>query len=627
MKPESIIYAEFAGEGAMGDAGSVRIITIEDKILKSYYFNIFKKNKDNTPYVTANEFLTKLGKKRVLSSTYAGFGNTVWKKQGAVFERDDDNASYIYKEGTHAYVIPTSNRGVYFHSVATLAKRKVTIEKLEAYLEQIKNDLTWAEYFLFANYIAQSKRTDSGISWFNITPFDYIRAINYIKHVTGTEFVINDSDFKNDLYSIELYRLNFATTNLGWNKIDEIFSTIVLKGEKSVFKRLNEALGVHVETIFTKLNSVDTNFTDFKLNSSNNFLQLFDYPVLVNFTPDAHRKIIDAIIKMGPGELRSSAVQISFYFANYKFNEDKLSYADVLPAVVHVIKNLPADDKANSHTGELFWIASDIVDTVWRYIDESEEYQEKYRNLIYNLFWPRVGGVWPIAHYGEFTFKEPVADTIFNDSLSFVLSLKDILKRNKELKEYFTPYMGDKFYKNEHAARAGFRFSLEGLDAKRQFDRIMATYGPDDARFYLHYPRNIEEADFLLKELFKTKENKFTGLSRLATLEDLIITPNTIGVGEYILNYLNKHFDDLVALVKTDIGDQYDFISTMKDYFIAISKGITEENEFSAFSSIAKKMIALGCKEEVIKAAEKYARHHRRAILFQRSSLAKIFND
>ena len=97
----------------------------------------------------------------------------------------------------------------------------------------------------------------------------------------------------------------------------------------------------------------------------------------------------------------------------------------------------------------------------------------------------------------------------------------------------------------------------------------MATCGPDDARFYLHYPENIEEADFLLKELFKTKENKFTGLSSLATLEDLIITPNTIGVGEYILNYLDKHFDDLVALVKTDIGDQYDFISTMKDYFIA----------------------------------------------------------
>ena len=626
LNPEHIIYAEFAESGAMGDAGSTRFFILKDKVLKYYYFSIFdKRNKDYASYKIATKLLTTLDEKGVLQKAYAGFGNSAWKKRGAIFNRDDDNGSFIYKDGANAYVIPASNRGVYFHIVAEFAKRKVEIEKFESYLARIRKDLTFPEYHLFQNFIAQSKRNDSGISWFDLSPFDYINAVDYIKHITATDLIINNSEFHKVLSSMELYRLNYATEKLGWNKIDEIFSDIVLKGKRSVFQSLDNALGEHIEDVFSKLETVHTSNTSFADHTDNSFSQLFDRPVLVNFTPTAHRKIIESIQKMNPSSLRAHATTIANYFANYKFNEDNLSYAEVLPAVIHVIKYLPADDFNHTHTDQLFWVASDIIDMVWRYIDEDEKYQEKYRNLVYNLFWPRIGSVWPIAHFNEFKFNEPVAEGIFNDSLGFVLSLKDVLERNDELRDYFTPYIGNNGYANKIAAKAAFRFSLKGLDAKRQFDRIMANFEPEEATFFLTYPENIEEADFLLKELFKTEGNKFTGLSRLGALENLVITANSIGVGEYILKYLDNHYEEFINIIKTDIGDKYNLIATLTDYSLAISKGITEENEFAPFQSLNKKFIATGCNEATIKSAEKYARHHRRAILFQRSSLQKIF--
>jgi hypothetical protein len=59
--------------------------------------------------------------------------------------------------------------------------------------------------------------------------------------------------------------------------------------------------------------------------------------------------------------------------------------------------------------------------------------------------------------------------------------------------------------------------------------------------------------------------------------------------------------------------------------FIAMSKGITEENEFPPLKSIKQKLLNVGCDAEILQNSEKYARHHRRTILFQRSALQKHF--
>ena len=92
------------------------------------------------------------------------------------------------------------------------------------------------------------------------------------------------------------------------------------------------------------------------------------------------------------------------------------------------------------------------------------------------------------------------------------------------------------------------------------------------------------------------------------------------------MGYIDEHFDDFAQIVSTEaLNLGAEPIGTLTDMFIAMSKGITEENEFPALKNIKMKLLELGCDSEKLTNAEKYARHHRRTILFQRSALQKLF--
>ena len=64
----------------------------------------------------------------------------------------------------------------------------------------------------------------------------------------------------------------------------------------------------------------------------------------------------------------------------------------------------------------------------------------------------------------------------------------------------------------------------------------------------------------------------------------------------------------------------------MTSFYTAIAVGITEENEFSPYKQLSNKFREIGVKEIMINHAMDFARKHRRAILFQRSSLQQFFN-
>ena len=130
-----------------------------------------------------------------------------------------------------------------------------------------------------------------------------------------------------------------------------------------------------------------------------------------------------------------------------------------------------------------------------------------------------------------------------------------------------------------------------------------------------------------MNELFRTDPDaRITGYARMATFEAIVMTPNTINVGKYILSYIDRNFErftEIISAEVTNLGS--DPSGALTDLFIAMSKGITEENEFPALKSIKAKLLSLGYDAEKLDKAEKYARRHRRTILFQRSALQKFF--
>ena len=631
IKPESILYAEFAEEGAMGACGTARIFTLEDEKLEFYLIDDIFNNKDNLKiYGETIEYLKNLEKNGALILEYAGYGNYAYKTSApqVKFSRDDDHATFIYKDTKKdTYKIPASCMGVYDHVVAKFAEREVSIELLEDYFNQNQFKLSSDEAYFYEQYCRQIRRNDAGERWIDITALDYYKAVQCLRHLSGEDYILNNQDLTDGARALSKYRLKYISEKLGWNKLDKIFAQMVHKKTIDLSQRIKKSLGESVEEIYSILRTVVPNHATTRVFEPESLEKLFDQPVLVEFSKAEHTKIIKEILEKSANSFNPDGKVVAFYLANYLLNEDKLPFSDILPAVVRIVEVMPNDDFNHTHTDELFWLSGEILDRAWRYLEENEKTQEKYRDMMYAIYWPRVGSLWPVLHRDEIEFKHESASKIFDDALSFVMSLDDITERNQEIKSFLDANARHIGYKAGSLGRRAFVYTLRGLSAKQEFETILKTIEPQDYCSYLSYPSGIKEAELLLDELFRTDTGaRINGVPRLATFESLLITPNTIGVGEYILGYIDEHFDEFAQIVSTEalnLGTEP--IGALTDMFIAMSKGITEENEFPALKNIKMKLLELGCDNEKLTNAEKYARHHRRTVLFQRSALQKLF--
>lgn len=629
INPKTILYAEFAEGGAMGVPGTARIFTLESGKLISYLIEGANKNRDNERiYVATRIFLDELVKEGTLSYEYAGVGNHAYKAAKITFTRDDDHASFVYTKAGKAHRIPASTLGAYEHVVAKFAAREVSIEKLEDYLEKSWKSFSDDEYCFYKKYLEQIKRTDSGQSWFDFTVIDYYQAVLYLRHISGEDYLLNWEDIDNSQNALNKYRLKYVVDKIGWNKLDAIFVKLVKTKSTKLFNEIQKTLGKSVYSIYDKLETIKSDRTSLECIEPNNLENLFNRPVLVDFTKAAHKAILKDILERRGNSFNPDARSIALYFANYLLNEDKLPFPDVLPAVVHTIGVMPDDDFNHTHTDDLFFMCGEIIDHAWRYLEEDDAKQKEFRDLVYGIYWPRVDGLWPIVYRNKIEFKRESAGKIFDDAVSFVMSLNDIDKRNKEIKDFLDKNAEQINYKAGALGRRAFVYSLKGLNSEQEFERILEKIEPQDYHSYFTYPGSIKDAKLLLTELFRVDDDaRITGANRLATFESLVITPNTMNVGKYILGYIDEHFDEFVQIVSEDVKEstRLDPLIVVTDFYVAMSKGVTEENEFPALKSIRTKMIELGCNPVRLTAALDYARKHRRTILFQRSALQKLF--
>lgn len=658
LKPSKILYAEFAEGGAMGAAGTARIYYLDGDKLSFYLVSTIPKESDEDldTYSAAYKLLRRLSGKGKLTEAYAGFGNYAWKNPKCHFKRNDSKCIFIYDKHE---IIPSCN-GVYFAVAAKFGERRASTDALKKHYEKIKSSLSDAEALFYEVYIETCEEIDAK-GHYTISIDDYWSALRYIDFVNKEYFNINNADLRDGFKAIQKYRLRYAAETCGWDKLDEFFSKYIQKTSPDLFEELKayteDNLGNGFETIIRR----ESDRT--KLEPAiDNVAELFYYPFIVDFKQDTRETIINKILEMDPSSLRANSESIAYFFANFIYNEDIWPYTEVLPAAIHVIKNLPFDDDNNTDTPALFWLAGDIIDRAWRYIEENKTTQEKYQSLVYDTYWPRIGEIWPIVHYDTFEFKKEATTRMFNDTLGFVMSVKDIAKRNESIGDYFNFLIANNVHHPcESVASRVFALSLENKTSKEALETILETINPQFYDRFLHYPETTEDAKYLLEELFRTDDGaRITGINRFAVIESLLLTPNSIGVGEYILKYLNDHFDDYVKILTTDSENEgVDINDVITTLFTAISSGASEENEFPYIKLLATKTKKFlsgdtsetnddgknGAKDTIkdtkdpsetnplnnlyyinqIDYALKLARKHRRTILFQRSALQKLF--
>ena len=418
---------------------------------------------------------------------------------------------------------------------------------------------------------------------------------------------------------------------MGYNELDSIFADLIKNHKTQLFETIDLKLKnkIKITDLFVPLRVIKSSHDNIISGSENCIDEDYYYPATVEYTPNANSKILFSIGQMSPDELRKNAKNISYYLINYLYNEDKLPLADILPVATYIIEKLPDAAADSENADSLFWFACEIIDRAWRYLEEDEKIQKKYRDFVYELFWPRLGSVWPLEHHHLISYDNRTFKCIVSNSANMLLGLDDLAERNDDIRKIYENALGQGQHPFPGVYNNAFYNTINTLTAKEQFEKIVNSIKEDEQVRFFSHPSTTEEAKLLLDELLNNNiDARITGTTRLNVIEQLLLTPNHINIGEYILNYLNEHFNDLTTVIKSDAeSENLDYLEIMTSFYTAIAVGITEENEFPPYKQLVTKFRKAGVKEVMLSHAMEFARKHRRAILFQRSSLQQFFNQ
>ena len=631
IKANQIIYAEFSETTAKGTPG-IATLYIYDKTVKCYRVDTSATNDTDLLRIYALTFdlLKEYEDNGELIYSSGQLGNHSWKGKKIALKRDDDNTSFLFTKNSRTYALPTSCPGVY-HSVAkNFAKRKAEIKDLKKYYDANWQDFNYNDRAFYAAYINKLEENNNGYVLFDFTPNDFWQSVRVIKFLNDCDFNYPPDVIWDGLLSLSKYRLIVAVQELGYNELDSIFADLIKQHKTQLFETIDSKLknDIKITDLFTPLRTIKSSHDNIISGGENCIDEDYYFPTLVEYEPDAALRIHSTIYRMKPNELRKNATNISYYLINYLYNEDKSPLADILPLAASIIEKLPDTATDSENADSLFWFACEVIDRAWRYLEEDKKIQKKYRDFVYKLFWPRLGSIWPLEFCHLISFNNNTFRSIVTNSANMLLGLEDLPERNDDIRKVYENAIEQGQHPFEGIYNRAFYNSIKNLSAKEQFEKIINDIKENELVRFFSHPDTIEEAKILLNELLRTDVNaRITGTTRLNVIEQLLLTPNHINIGEYILNYLNEHFENLATVVKADSeSENINYLETMTSFYTAIAVGITEENEFSPYKQLSNKFREIGVKEIMINHAMDFARKHRRAILFQRSSLQQFFN-
>lgn len=594
IRPEDIIYAEYSAGGAMGDCGSSRIYAFKDGDLHYYYASLYSKEKSQEEaYGAAGNLLFGLADKNILDKTYAGFGNTAFKNKDIVFERNDDKCSFIYDK----YQIEASVLGVYKKVARAFAKKKITEEIMDLWNDPDNYSVLLVDERMLLNNYAEYYKEDR----LEITLSNYIDAIDEIKHLNhlDTNFA-NFEQISSGRDAIAKYRLRYILEQLGKNDTEDVFYNFDIKKARpgDLFANVSKKLGEDISKKFTKYEVVKTNNSDTNV-LGDNIKQLFEYPVVVDFSNEAHEKLREDITEMSSSILRTRE-SIGYYLASCHYLLDKLPLQKILPTALEVLRKMPKDDFNHTNTDQTYYAASWLVDRAWSAITEGkDDYGIRFGNIIYNNVWPQIDGIWPIKHYGKYKLigalgeEENDAGTyIFERALSFILALDNLNELNPEL---YNLLKEDGWSPSNKVRRKKFLLKIADLEDKnvfRQLREYMKKANPMDAEnnlnnLALYFPTTIERTDFLINALLDEQDELFSD-TRDTMWVKLLSTVHYKGIGAHILQRVVDNFEKIVGL----IGERQ-----IVDIYFAACTGVDEDDEIALLKEFKNKVQNLEIKK------------------------------
>ena len=541
----------------------------------------------------AGNLLFGLADKNILDKTYGGFGNTAFKKKDVVFERNDDKCSFIYDK----YQIEASVLGVYKKVARAFAKKKITEEIMDLWNDPDNYSVLLVDERMLLNNYAEYYKEDR----LEITLSNYIDAIDEIKHLNhlDTNFATFEQ-ISSGRDAIAKYRLRYILEQLGKNDTEDVFYNFDIKKARpgDLFANVSKKLGEDISKKFTKYEVVKTNNSDTNV-LGDNIKQLFEYPVVVDFSNEAHEKLREDIAEMSPSILRTRE-SIGYYLASCRYLLDKLPLQKILPTALEVLRKMPKDDFNHTNTDQTYYAASWLVDRAWSTITEGkDDYGIRFGNIIYNNVWPQIDGVWPIKHYGKYKLIGALGEEdndagtyIFERALSFILALDNLDELNPEL---YNLLKEDGWSPSDKVRRKKFLLKIADLEDKnvfRQLREYMKKANPMDAEnnlnnLALYFPTTIERTDFLINALLDEQDELFSDTRDTMWIK-LLSTVHYKGIGAHILQRVVDNFEKIVGL----IGERQ-----IVDIYFAACTGVDEDDEAALLKEFKNKVQSLEIKK------------------------------
>lgn len=613
LNPASVIYAEIARPGAMGNEGGVMMYILEDDGLNLYETDIFKHEDD---YAAAYNFLRD--NEKIFCVANGGFGNTAYALADSKLEDDTQNEKLVYTKNGKKYDIFASVKGVYKNvheelvKLTNFPKEKQVTKLFEAYKKTIEHrekssngKVLSAEHFLalfsdenqlyfvkaIFSYFSDLHRTSRREEIF-LSPKDWENALRYIFAINSEAFNYGSEIMEQGKVALWKYRLKYAIEKLGFfqffniiddyligENLDDTLSEKNIQGRVGkIFEKIDAKLGEKLEEKFAKITVKKSDKNDFR------------YPQLVEFSDTEDDTIIKKIIynDFYYGETE-------YYLKNYLNMLDTKSLRKILPAACAMVL------RAEYYDFELFYTAGDIINQAWKITEENKRDadEEKIKEIIYKIYWKKIGDTWPLLHYGwDIYFNMNSRALMFEDAASWLSAL------GEETLNSFSP----------DVAMAVGKYREQVQDESY----IVNKYIEADS---------VEDVKKIFEKMFSNEPEIYNLPS---ALERILLNRNKPDIRIIIFEEFAKHYADAKKIVK-DFDEANGLESKDEDmiyYFTAACEGASSTEELPALKKFSEIFYSdTPSKKDIIQAGLKIAERNIKTAEFQKKEMRNFIQE
>lgn len=430
-----------------------------------------------------------------------------------------------------------------------------------------------------------------------ISPTDWQDAMIYIRYLNHINIVLSGQHVSDGKYAIGLYHGRYVIDKLPRLSIEDIVSHTTFPkstpdlqnpepaeywtdefhaATRDFYRQLDLALGT--KDFYKK-------FTDHKVKTVDagdvkdlkSLAKVFRYPAFLEFTPAATKHLNAQIL----------ADQLPTRLIDYYFgaSDSYTSTVRLYQPAIHIIQT--------TRDAHLLWTAGDVLSIIWESLPADDNLDNIFKRQIYDLYWPRIGDIWPLANSSRIKFTSDADQKEFDDSLGWLFSLNNIAEYNPDIAKYLD-FLNQFSVHQQYAENIpkpiinrAFWYKYHSASAKNMHDRILDELPEECIVDFLTHPETVEEAKLVFADIL----HGVFPIERVPYIfEKLLMSPKPAETQVFVIEYFTAHLDEFAKLLESftpnEVYDRY-VLSTM---FQAACDGAKAQAEYDALYKLASKI-------------------------------------